>query len=112
MSVIIALIWIVTALQLLSAKFSLWFLLCVLARTLFSLRCVGATFKYKTLCLIEGVSLLCFMVWNFMFKGNASRWYHWLFALICGAVCLGLMLLDEILYVYITEDCEEEEEAE
>ena len=104
MNAIIILILVVTVLQLVVCKFSLWWLIAFICRMLFTLRIVGATFKVKTLAIGEAIAFASMLLWNMLFhKGNVPWGHLGLFALLSGLVCF-LMFIDELFYVYIIED--------
>ena len=104
MNIFIILIAVLTIIQLLACHFSLWWILAVLARVLFSLRVVGATFKVKKLAILEGVSWACMLVFNMVFSKDNLPWVRLLVFALMSALCVFLMFLDDILYVYVTED--------
>lgn len=107
MNVFIILILIATILELLICKFSLWWIIAVIARLLFCLRVVGATFNVKKLCVTEGVAVGCMLIFNMLFHKGAIPWLR-VFAFLLFAVfnCV-MMFLDDILYVYVIEDDED-----
>ena len=107
MNIFIALIMIISIVQLVACKLSLWWFVAVIVRTLFCLRIIGATFKVKKLCVVEGVAFACMLVWNMIFSKGSLPWLRLaLFLLFSGLSCL-LMFLDDLLYVYVIEDDEE-----
>lgn len=108
MSIFIIIIGILTLVQLFVAKFSLWWILCLVSRILFSTRIIGTQVKFKTLCIIEGLSLGCFLLWNFVFKVPVEGWLRLLGSLVITIIVLAVMFIDNILYVYVVEDAEEE----
>ena len=107
MSWIIILLIIDTVIQLFACHFTLWWIIAVIARILFCLRIVGATIKVKNLAIVEIVALACMFVFNMIFAKESFPWLRLLlFAFFSGISCL-LMFLDDILYVYVTEDDED-----
>lgn len=107
MSVIIVLIIICTVLQLVVCHFTFWWILCCLARLLFSMRMIGATFKVRKLAILEGVSLGVMFLFYILFKGDNVPWLRVLFNILFSVICIGLMFIDDMLYVYTIEDVEE-----
>lgn len=104
MNVFIILISIATLLELFICKFSLWWIIALIARGLFCLRVVGATFNVKKLCITEGVAVACMFLFNMLFSKDAMPWLRILaFALFAIFNCV-MMFLDDILYVYVIED--------
>lgn len=107
MNVFIILIIILTIAQLFACHFTFWWIIALVARFLFCLRIVGATFKVKTLCIIEAVAFACMLVFNMVFAKDNIPWLRLaLFLLLSGLSCF-FMYLDDLLYVYVTEDDEE-----
>ena len=107
MSWIIILLIIDTVLQLILCHFSLWWIIALIVRLLFCLRIVGATLKVKNLAIGEIVAFACMLLFNMLFAKNALPILRLLmFAFFSGISCL-LMFLDDILYVYVTEDDED-----
>lgn len=108
MSVIIFLIIVDTIVQVKVCGFSLWWIICLVSRILFCTRVIGVTFKFKKLAIAEASALGCMFVWNILFAAKNFPWQRILFftAFIC--IAIGLMLLDNLLYVYVVEDAEEE----
>lgn len=95
-----------TVLQLFVCHISLWWLIALVARVLFCLRIVGATFKVKNLAIIEIVAFASMLLFNMLFNKGSMPWLRLLlFAFFSGVSCL-LMFLDDILYVYVIEDDE------
>lgn len=107
MNAIIICIIVATVLQVIVCHFSLWWIIALVARVLFCLRIVGATFKVKHLAIIEGVAIAAMTLFNMLFKKGAVPWGRiGLFVLFSG-ICLFLMFLDDFLYVYVIEDEED-----
>lgn len=109
MTAIIAFILIDTVIQLFVCKFSLWFLLSVIARLLFSCRAIGATFKVKTLAIVEIVAIACMWLWHIVFKGDGFPWLKFGLFILFNAISCFLMYVDEIFYVYVIEDVEDDD---
>lgn len=108
MNVFIAIILVVTVLQFIVCKLSLWWLICLIARALFCLRIIGATFNVKKLCITEGVSCACMLLFHMVFSKGEIPWVKiLLFALFCVFSCV-MMFLDDILYVYVVEEDDDE----
>lgn len=108
MNAIIIVVIITTILQLLFCHFSLWWIIALIARVLFSLRIVGATFKVKHLAVVEGVAFICMLLFNMLFKKGAVPWGRLGLFLLFSAIAVGVMFLDDILYVYVIDDDEED----
>lgn len=107
MNIIIALILIVTVGEVFVCHFTLWWLLALISRILFSLRIIGATIKIKTLCILEVIALASMLLFNMIFAKGHIPWLRiGLFAL-CMIICCGLMFIDDLLYVYVIEDEED-----
>lgn len=98
----------ITILELLVCHFTLWWLIAVVARFLFCLRLVGATFKIKKLAITEGVALGCMVVFNMVFAKDHVPWLRILCFALFGAICLGIMFFDDLTEVYTSVDEEEE----
>ncbi len=108
MSVIIALIIIDTIAQVIVCHFSLWWFIALVARILFCARIVGATFKVKKLAIAEGVAFGCMFLWNMLFSGDSFPWQKLIFFFIFSLLAVGLEYLDDLLYVYVIEDLEDD----
>lgn len=107
MNVFIIIIAVLTVIQLFTCHFSLWWILAVIARVMFSLRVVGATFKVKKLAILEGVAWACMIVFHMVFSKGNLPWIRLLVFAVLSVLCVLLMFLDDILYVYVTEDDED-----
>ncbi len=108
MSLIIFLIIVDTLVQVKVCGFSLWWIICVVARILFCTRVIGVTFKVKKLAIAEGSAIGCMLIWNILFASKNFPWQRLLFFAAFVGVAIGLMLLDNMLYVYVVEDVDEE----
>lgn len=109
MSVIIFFILLTTIAQIFFNGFSLWWLVALIIRALFACRSIGVTFKVKKLAIAEGVVLACMMLFNLFFKGdNPYPWVPTLIAIIAAIICIALEYLDDMLYVYVIEDDDDE----
>lgn len=107
MSWVIVLLIVDTLIQLFVCHFSLWWIMALIARFLFCLRIVGDTIKVKNLAIVEAVALASMFVFNTVVAKDSFPIIRiLLFALMSGISCV-LMFLDDILYVYVTEDDEE-----
>ena len=109
MSVIIALIIIDTILQVIVCHFSLWWLVCLICRILFICRAVGVTFRIKKLAIGEAVAFGAMLLFNMFFASNGIHWGKIIFFLLFSIIAVGLEFLDDILYVYVIEDADEDE---
>ena len=108
MSAIIVLLIIVTILQVVICHFSLWWLIALICRVLFSTRIIGVTFKVKKLAITEGVVFGVMLIFNMLFSKDSMPWLNIFLYLIFSLVAIGLEYLDDILYVYVIEDEEED----
>lgn len=104
MNVFILLILAISVIQLISCHISLWWAIAVIARLLFSLRIIGATFKVKKLCVVEGIAFACMFVFHMVFSKGSIPWLRLLLFLVMSAASCACMLLDDLLYVYVVED--------
>lgn len=107
MNIFIALIILVSVVQLFACHISLWWFIAVIARLLFSLRIIGATFKVKKLCIVEGVAFACMLVFHMVFSKGSIPWLRLLLFLVLSAISCLCMFLDDLLYVYVVEDDED-----
>ena len=98
---------VLTLAQMIICKFSLWWLIALVARFLFCLRIIGATFKVKHLAIVEGVALALCLLYNMLFKKGAVPWLRIGLFTAISLICVGLMFLDDLLYVYVIEDEED-----
>ena len=104
MNVLIALIIITTIVQLVVCHISLWWFIAVIARVLFCLRVIGATFKVRTLAIIEAVAAGSMLVYNMLVHKDNVPWLRMFEFIIFSGLCVLFMYLDDILYVYVIED--------
>lgn len=108
MNAIIVLLIIDTIAQLLVCKFSLWWIISLVCRLLFCCRIVGATFKVKSLSIGEVVAFASMLLFNMLFAKSGMPWLRIGFNLLFSGIAIVLMYLDDILYVYVIEDEEED----
>ncbi len=107
MKLIIATIMTVTGLQLLVCHFSLWWLLSLVARVLFTLRRIGAVIPIRRLIITECVGLaLMFLFYVLFRKGDLPVMRMLLNTLFC-VISFGIMIYDDVTYVYDTVDVED-----
>ena len=104
MNAIIVLLIIDTVAQLLVCHVSLWWLICLVCRLLFGARIIGATLKVKKLAIAEGVAFGSMLLFNMLFAGDGMPWVRLIAFAIFSLIAIGLEYLDDILYVYIIED--------
>lgn len=83
--------------------FSFWILIDTVAVVLFCMRMVGATFKIKILCVLHGVSLAIWLLWNFMF-GGWERWPQMLIYLVLNIITCGVMIYEDKAYVIVEKE--------
>ena len=107
MNVCIALMLVVTVAQSFLCHISLWWFIALIARLLFCLRLVGATFKVKNLLIVEGVAFACMLVFHMVFSKGSIPWGRIGLFLLFSAVSCLLMLFDDFMYVYVVEDDED-----
>ena len=98
---------VITAIELFVCHFTLWWVIALVARAMFSLRLLGAVFKIKTLAITEGVALGCMLVWNMIFAKSSMPWLRIIMFAIFGLVCVGIMIIDDITEVYVSVDEED-----
>lgn len=110
MNAIIILLIIDTIIQLIVCHFSLWWLIALICRLLFCCRIIGATFKVKKLAIGECVAVGLMLVFDMMFSGDGMPWVRIGLYLLFTLIAIVLMYLDDILYVYVIEDEEEQDE--
>lgn len=98
---------VVTLLQLIICKFSLWWIICLVCRLLFCCRIFGATIKIKKLAIGELVAIGSMFFFNLLFASEGFPWLRFvLFIVFCG-VALVLEYIDDLLNVYVIEDEED-----
>lgn len=95
---------VVTVLQTVLCGFSFWCFVDYVPVLLFCLRCVGATFKIKTLCIVEAVPLGTWVIWDFMFGGFDLDWVKMIIFAVCVAAVCGIMLYEDAFYVIVEKD--------
>lgn len=88
--------------------FTLWWVLAIIARLLFSLRIVGATFKVKRLAITEGIAVACMIVWNMIFAKGHIPWLRIGIFLLFAIVSCVIMIVDDFYFVHVTLDEEED----
>ena len=108
MNIIIALICIDTIVQLFVCHFSLWWIIAFVCRLLFCCRIIGATFKVKNLAIGECVAFAAMLIFNMLFHNEGLPWVRLLLFALFSALSIGLMFLDDALYVYIVKDVEDD----
>lgn len=105
MNVIILLLIIDTVVQLLVCKISLWWLIALTCRILFSCRILGATFKVKNIAIGEGVAFASMLLFNMLFTGEGGfPWLKIILFLLFSTLSVFLMFLDDFLYMYVIID--------
>lgn len=100
-------IGLITIIELFVCHFHLWWILALIARLLFSLRLVGATFKVKRLIVTEGVACACMIVWNMLFSKDNMPWLRILLFIGFALISAATMLIDDMLATYVTRDVED-----
>lgn len=104
MSVLIILIILISILQLILCKFSLWFIIGVICRLLFSMRCMGIIFKARPLMIGEGVSVGLMVLFYMLFKKDAFPWIRCLEYAGTTILVILFEVIDGLLYVYEVVD--------
>ncbi len=104
MNAIIILLIIDTIVQFVVCHFSLFWIIALVGRFLFSLRIVGATFKVHKLCIVEGVSLVSVLLWHMIVHKGAIPWVNILLYALFSFIACALMFIDNAFYVYYTDD--------
>ena len=107
MNAIIVIMLFVTIAQGIVCHFSLWYFIAIICRLLFCCRIIGATFKVRKLAIGEGIAFVAMFLWNMLFSSNGFPWLKIMFFLLFSLISVGLMILDDILYVYVIEDDDE-----
>lgn len=100
-------IGVITVVELFVCHFHLWWVLALIARLLFCLRLVGATFKIKRLIVTEGVAWACMLVWNMLFAKGNMPWLRILLFLGFAVISTIVMIVDDMLATYVTRDAED-----
>ena len=108
MLILIILMLLITVIQLFVCHFSLWWLIVVVDRLLFSLRIVGATFKVRTLNICEGVAFCAMLIFNMIFSKEGLPWLRLGVFLLLSAISCAIMIFDDMFYVYTVEDDDED----
>ena len=106
-SVPLIIIIVTTIIELFVCHISLWLLIAMIGRALFSLRMVGAMFKQKTLYIFEGVAIVGKILWAITLGQNNFRWSNMLLFIFFAAVCIVTEFIDDMLYVYTTDEDED-----
>lgn len=104
MTWIIITLWLITAIQLIVCHFSLWWIIALICRILFTFRIVGATFKVRNLAIGEAVAFGAMVIFNMMFAGETFPWLRLLLFALLSLISVALMFIDDIFYVYVIED--------
>lgn len=93
--------------QLFVCHFSLWWIIAIIGRIMFSLRIVGATVKIKTCLILEGAALASMFLFNSLFSKGNIPWFRLGMFLLFGVVVSILEYLDSLLYVYVIAEDED-----
>lgn len=97
----------VTVIELFVCHFTLWWVIALVARVMFTLRLVGAIFKIKTLAIIEAIALGCMFIWNMLFAKDEFPWFRLIMFALFGLICVGIMFIDDLTEVYTSVDEED-----
>ena len=95
--------------QLLLCGFSLYWLIAIIGRILFMLRFVGANFTLSTIRGFEVASLFVMCV-GILFTKTGVDWSSKFIFCLCSLISYVTMLIDDKLFLYVTEDYNEEED--
>lgn len=109
MNIIIFSVILSTIAQVYFCGFSLWWVICLITRIMFCTRIMGITIKAKKLSIAEGTAVGCKFLWDILFNAKAFPWQNLLLMIVFVAVTIGLEFLDEMLYVYVVEDWNEDD---
>lgn len=96
--------------QLLVCKFTLYWIIAVICRIIFMARVIGAQVKLRNLAIGEVVAFVLMVLVNMLFNKDNVPWLRILEYLAFSLVTVGLEALDGLLYVYLVEDEEPDEE--
>ena len=107
MSAIIVFIILGTIGQLFVCGFSLWYIISLICRIIFALRCMGIIFKTIPIFVGECVALATMIVWDFVIHKGSIPWLNILFTLLFTLFVVGLEWLDGVFYVYEVLDEDE-----
>lgn len=97
----------VTIIELFVCHFTLWWVIALAARLMFSLRLVGATIKIKTLAIMEAIALGSMLVWNMIFAKDSLPWFRIIMFALFGLICVGIMFIDDMTEIYTSVDEED-----
>ena len=95
---------VITLVQTVACGFSFWVFVDYIPVTLFCLRCIGATFKIRNLCIVEIVPLGLWLIWDFTFGGFEYDWVRMIIFAVCNLAVCGIMLYEDIFYVIVEKD--------
>ena len=104
MNAIIVTLMVLTVAELPLCHFTLWYIIAVVGRIIFSTRMFGATVKIKYSCMLEGIALAMMFLWNALFAKGHMPWLRLLLFLLFALACAACEFLDDMLYVYITDE--------
>ena len=107
LSVPIIVIIVGSILQLLVCHISLWWLIAIVGRILFSLRMVGAVLKIKTTLTCEVAAVIAKILWSITFGSNSFEWKNFILFIAFSLICVLAEMFDEMMYVYITDEDED-----
>lgn len=96
-----------TVIELFVCHFTFWWILALIARGLYSLRVVGATFKVKRLVVTEAIAFASMLLWNMLFAKGNMPWFRLLMFLVFGAICCLTMFIDDQYFILEIKDAEE-----
>lgn len=108
MSILLTILLVDTLLQLKFCHFSLWWLILFICRSLFALRIMGVTVKVKKLAIGEIVAFSSMLLFNLLFHKDGVPWLRIFLFLFFSLIAVGLEYLDDLLYVYVIEDVDDE----
>lgn len=98
---------VLSILQVIICGFSFPLLLCFIGRVIFLLRIVGITISVKVPIGLE-IAALAIIAVGIVFDPSTVNWLNVLLMVIFSGVAMLLEIIDDKLYLYITEDDKEE----
>lgn len=95
---------VITILQTVLCGFSFWVFVDYIPVILFCLRCIGATFKIKTLCILEALPLGLWIIWDFMFGGFEYDWTHLIIFAVANLLVGVIFIYEDMFYMIVEKD--------
>ena len=104
MTVFNIIVTVLTVIQIITCGFSFWLFLSLIGRLMFMARAIGIILKSKHSAIMEGVGVGTLMLWESLFSKDHMNWKAIIIYLVIGALIAGIEVLDDILFIYTTED--------